>query len=420
MALIFLNRYFHPDHSATSQMLADLAFGLSRQGRAVTVIASRQRYDDAAVRLTARETVAGVAVVRVWSTRFGRDRLLGRAVDYATFTCAAAWALWRAARRPDVIIAMTDPPMLSVMAAAVGRLRRATLVTWMQDVFPEVAEALGLGRGRLSRRGLALLRRLRDASLRAAGVNVAVGARMAAHLASGGVPRERIAVIGNWADGQLIRPVPHGDNPLRRKWGLEGAFVVGYSGNLGRAHEVETILGAIEAVERQQDGGSGPTGPRILWLFIGGGAQREALMREARQRRLASVRYQPYQPRERLAESLSVADVHLISLRPELEGLIVPSKAYGIAAAGRPAIFIGDPGGEIATLLDTHRCGVTVPIGDSVRLARTVRDLAASHESCRTMGERARAALLAEYDLSVGVGQWAALLDGVVTRPSRR
>jgi len=410
VALIFLNRYFYPDHAATSQILADLAFTLAKQGRPITVITSRQRYDAPTVRLPACDVVDGVKIVRVWTSRFGRDMLLGRAIDYATFYCAAAWALWRIARRGDVVVAMTDPPMLSIVAAPICKLRRATLVNWLQDIFPEVAEALELAKARLAGWGFALLRRLRDLSLKSAAMNVAVGARMADRLAASDVPHDRICVIPNWADGALIRSIPHTENPLRREWELGDAFVIGYSGNLGRAHEFETILGAIAALEQRPDAATAGI-PRLLWLFIGGGAQREAMQREAERRRLKSVRFQPYQPRENLAKSLSAADVHLVSLRSELEGLVVPSKFYGIAAAGRSTVFIGDPGGEIATVIDAHACGVTVPMGDSSSLARIVTELAINRELCRTMGDRARAALLANYDLSVGVGKWAGLID---------
>lgn len=412
MAPIFINRYFYPDHSATSQILTDLAFALAKRGGAVTVITSRQRYDAPAVQLPAREVVGGVRIVRVWTTRFGRDWLFGRAVDYATFYLAAIWALWRMARRGDVIVAKTDPPMLSVLAVPVGWLRGARVVNWLQDVFPEVAEVLGVGEGRLSAMGYAVMRRLRNWSLHTVDINVAVGERMASRLVAGGLPGERICVIPNWADSHLIRPMPHSENSLRREWGLAEAFVVGYSGNLGRAHEFETILGAIAALEQQGEVAD-PGRPRVRWLFVGGGAQLGALRHEAGRRGLTSVRFQPYQPRERLAESLSAADVHLVSLRPELEGLIVPSKAYGIAAAGRPAIFIGDGNGEIAGMLKAHGCGITVPLGDSAGLAATVLELAANPEMCRTMGEHARAALLASYDVSVGVAAWTALLDGL-------
>ena len=246
--LIFLNRYFYPDHSATSQMLSDLAFALAAEGDKVAVITSRQRYDAPEVRLPARETLQGVEVLRVWTSRFGRHALGGRAIDYLTFYLSAAWRLWRLARAGDIVIAKTDPPMLSVIAAPIARLRRAELVTWLQDLFPEVAEALDVGGG-VGKAGYPILRRLRNASLHAATTNVVIGDRMAACLFAQGLDETQVATIPNWADYEAIRPVAPQTNALRGTWGLGNAFVVGYSGNLGRAHEIATLLDAIALVE---------------------------------------------------------------------------------------------------------------------------------------------------------------------------
>src|SRR5437868_5027237 len=139
--IVFVNRFFHPDHSATSQMLSDLSFHLAERGRRVEVVTSRQRYDDADAKLPPRETVRGVEVRRIWSTRFGRGFLPGRAVDYATFYISAFLALLRRATRDSTIVALTDPPLISVVAALAAMLRGAKLINWTQDLFPEVAEA---------------------------------------------------------------------------------------------------------------------------------------------------------------------------------------------------------------------------------------------------------------------------------------
>lgn len=401
--IIFLNRFFHPDHSATSQMLSDLAFALAAERREVHIVASRQRYDDPTAELAARETVGGVRVHRVWSTRFGRSDLAGRALDYMTFCAAAASALARLARRGDVVVAKTDPPMFSVVTQPVARWRGAHAVNWLQDIFPEVATALGVGRGGLGRIGVPLLRVLRDRSLRQSAANVALGEHMAQHLRRLGIDAERIAVIPNWADGSLIVPGAHADNPLRSEWAGTVPFVVAYSGNLGRAHDITTILDAMAR-----------TGPRVLWLFIGGGAQYEELARQALSRGLTSFRTEPYQPRERLAQSLTVADAHLVSLRPELEGLIVPSKFYGVAAAGRATIFIGDADGEIARELRRIDGGLVVGQGDGAALADAVLTLAAEPDRCRVMGSNARRAFEQDYDKSRAVARWQRLIDKVV------
>jgi len=409
--VIFLNRYFYPDHSATSQLLSDLAFALAARGDRVHIITSRQLCERPEEGLSPSEDINGVSVHRVWTSRFGRHHLAGRAVDYLTFYGAAAWRLLRLMRSGDVVVAKTDPPMLSVMAAPIVRLRGGVLVNWLQDVFPEVAEGLGVG-GRSSRIGYAIMRWVRDHSLRRAACNVVVGQGMAAHIAHVGVAPGRIAIIPNWADGAHVRPVPSEVNDLRRAWDLDGRFVVGYSGNLGRAHEYATLLDAIAHVERQ----AGPEAPDIVWLFIGGGALTRPFQVEAARRGLRSVQFRLYQPRSALASSLSAADVHLVSLRPELEGLVVPSKFYGIAAAGRPTIFIGAANGEIARLVAEHACGRTVADGDGPGLARTILELAGDPAACRRMGETARRAFEAEFDRPIAVGRWEALLNDLMAK----
>jgi glycosyltransferase involved in cell wall biosynthesis len=244
-----------------------------------------------------------------------------------------------------------------------------------------------------------------------------LGERMADRLAHLGVAGDRIRIIANWADGRAIAPVRHSANALRTDWQLGDAFVVGYSGNLGRAHEIETLLEAIAILERPRKGATLVDEPRILWLFIGSGALFGPLRAEVARRGLASVRFKPYQQSERLAESLSAADVHLVLLRPELEGLIVPSKVYGICAAGRPTIFVGDGDGEIARLVDRHRCGRTVAVGDGAGLAQAVVALAADPAGCRHMGERARRAFEAEFDMAIAVARWEQLLLEVSGAP---
>ncbi|MGQ0456047.1 MAG: glycosyltransferase family 4 protein [Hyphomicrobium sp.] len=410
--IIFLNRYFYPDQSATSQMLSGVAFALPTPGVSIKVITSRQLYDAPAASLLPFEIISGVAVHRVWSSRFGRTNLVGRALDYLTFYAVAAVALLRLASSGDVIVAKTDPPMLSVIAAPVARLRRAVLVNWLQDIFPEVAEALGVGKGVASRVAYGAMRILRNGTLRRARFTVAIGDRMADRLIALGAPRASVRVISNYADGDLIVPVAHDRNALRQQWSLDDRFVVGYAGNLGRAHDHRTYLDAIAVLESERTARQGPmAGREVVWLFVGGGASLDALKRETRARGLTSVRFEAYQPRERLAESLAAADAHLVSLRPELEGLIVPSKFYGVAAAGRPTLFVGDPDGEISRLLHKYHCGVSVDEGDSQGLVEAIRKLAASPASTAELGANARTAFETQFSADKAVTAWRDLFS---------
>ena len=285
--MILLNRYFHPDHSATSELVSSLAFALSERGISVTVITSRLRYEGGDPLLPRRETIRGVDVHRVWSSKRGRSRLFGRSLDYGSFYLAAGWRLWRLACASDVIVAKTDPPLLSVMAAPITKLRGARLVNWLQDVFPEAAEALNIG-GSLGSVAFRFLRPLRNWSLHSASMNVVVGEGMAERLRVEGIARERIWVIPNWSDRALIKPIPVAQNALRKNWALNDRFVVGYAGNLGRAHDVATIIEAMTLLHERAIHSSGDDVARqIAFLFVGGGARRAELEREVLKRKLS-------------------------------------------------------------------------------------------------------------------------------------
>jgi len=397
MRVILANRFFYPDESATSRMMSSLAFGLAAQGVDVEVVASRQRHGGG-VPFAAHERAGGVSFHRVPTARFGRARLLGRAVDYATYHLSAGWRIRRLARAGDIVIIGTDPPLFSVTATVALAGSRASLVNWMLDLFPEAAIELGL----LRARGWAarLLCGLRDMSLRRAQLNVAPIKRMAELLADRGIASDSMLVMHQWSDG-AIRPIGPADNPLRREWGVEGKFVVGYSGNFGRVHEFGTILDAAEQVRHHPD---------IVFLFVGDGQRKAWIEAEIRRRGLTNVLMHPLQPRERLCQTLCAADVHLVSLLPALEPCSVPSKFYGILAAGRPTLFVGDSDGEIARIIARTGCGVAVRIGEAAPLAGAITGLAASATQRAEMGSRARQVFEAEFNEAVGIGAWLRLL----------
>jgi colanic acid biosynthesis glycosyl transferase WcaI len=400
--LIFVNRFFYPDHSATSQLLSDLAFHLSEAGFDVQILTSRQIYDDPSRVLPARENVRGVKVHRGWATRLGRGRLLPRAVDYLTFYLSAIAKLAALADSSTVVVAETDPPLLSVPSALVARLRRAPLVNWTQDLFPEIAQSLGVP-------GIALvapvLRRLRNLSLKLAQTNVVLGDCMALRLRAQGVAQDQIEVIHNWSPVEMEPPsTPPIANPLRGEWSLAQKFVVGYSGNFGRAHDFATVLDAAAALRDLCD---------VHFLFVGSGAQRPWVEARVAALGLTQVSFRPYQPFDRLALSLSVPDLHLVSLKPELEGLIVPSKFYSVLAAGRPVLFVGDPKGEIARQVEEAGCGRVFPVGAHAELAAAIRELADRPAQVAEMGERARALWASRFQRKHALATWQDLLTKV-------
>jgi glycosyltransferase involved in cell wall biosynthesis len=399
--LIFINRFFAPDHSATSQILSDLAFDHAGAGREVHLVTSRQIYDDPKAALPERETINGVDVHRVASTGFGRAALIGRSVDYVSFYRSVSRCLNDIVRPGDIVIAKTDPPLMSVVARPAARRNGARLVNWLQDIYPETAVELGVPfmRGPVA----ASLVALRNATLRAAAATVVVGDLMGRKVEALGAPAQRIHVIPNWCNDEDIRLVAQADNPLRREWNLADKFVLGYSGNLGRAHDFATVLGAAERLRDE---------PRVAFLMIGGGKRFAELSAAVQSRGLAGAfRFLPYQARALLSYSLGAADVHWVSLDPRLEGLMVPSKFYGIAAAGKPIIVVGDPNGELARLVRLNACGFAIAPGDSEALAATLRRLSETPRTVSEMGTRARQMLDAHFTRRQGLARWRQLLD---------
>jgi glycosyltransferase involved in cell wall biosynthesis len=264
------------------------------------------------------------------------------------------------------------------------------LVALVQDIYPDVAVALGTFKERgLAARALDALNRL---VMRKADRVIVLGdcmrERVCAKVGTGATTR--MDVIHNWADGDKIAPLAAGErNLFAEAHGLADRFVVLFSGNLGRVNDFSTVLEAARALRERTD---------ILFLFVGEGARGEEIRDFARRESLANVRMLPYQPRASLRHSLAAGDAHLVTLAEGLAGLSVPSKTYGIFAAGRPVLFVGDPVSDVARLVAEHGCGAVVAAGDGARLAGIIVEWATDRERVRRMGEEARSLFARRFD----------------------
>ncbi len=376
MKVALLNQYYAPAEAPTARLLTDLACALAREGHEVTVLCSRRSYVDPAATYPTRQRMDGVDVRRIRSTGFGRSGRAGRLFDYLSFLISAGLRLVSMAKH-DVVVSMTTPPMLTLVAVVAARLRGARCVNWVMDIYPDVAFELGvLRRGSLVGR---LFARASEFTLRRADVVVALGETMAERLAASGA--RQVAVVHNWADGEAIRPRSIAEHPFRRDWGWEEKFVVLHSGNMGLAHEFDTVLGAAELL-RDDD--------TVLFAFIGGGPRKAEVEAGVSRRGLSNVCFRPYVPSTELGQGLTSADVHLVTLRGRMPGLLVPSKLYGILAAGRPAIYVGPDDGEVPRILREGECGACVAEGDARGLADAVIDYKGKVEQRAEHGRRAR------------------------------
>lgn len=389
--VIFLNRFYWPDEPATAQLLTDLAEQLAACGRKVTVITSHP--GGAAV--SCNETRRSVRIVRVRSLRSAHSGLAAKVADWGTFLLAALWRLLRETRPGDAVVAMTDPPLLAIGAWLIARLRGARMFHWVQDIYPELAIELA------GQRWLALLRPLRNLAWRRADGCVTLGTDMAGVLAAAGVAVRNIFVVPNWAPSGLVLQPVEAAAALRTEWRLTGKFVVAYSGNLGRVHDLAPVL-AVAAVLRDD--------PRIAFVFIGDGAQRAALETEVTRRGLANVQFRPPQPRARLAESLALGDAHLVTLRPGCEHYVFPSKLYGVVAVGRPIVFIGPRNCELARLVTQHDFGFVCERTETDVLASTLCSLIADRTRCARYATAAARFAAESGGVAAAATRWRALL----------
>lgn len=398
--VLFLNRSYWPDVEASGQLLTELCEDLSEEFD-VHVLAGQpnQNPDGTAFRRHGTERHHGVTIHRVWHTRFSKASLLGRAVNLFTFLISAAVAAFLVPR-PDIVVTETDPFLLTVLGHWLQSIRGSRHVAYIQDLYPDVALALGKIRDGAITRCLAwqLTKALRTADL-----VVVLNDSVKHRVASRGVPEERLVVQPNWADTAQIRPLRNG-NPVPQDASAK-PFVVMYAGNHGLCHQLDQILDTAVLLRDRTD---------IHFAFVGDGVSKPGLVADAASEKLANVSFRPYVPKSELAENLSAADAHLLTLDPRVEHCIAPCKLYGILASGVPTIAVVNEHSVIGTLVRERRVGLVVPPEAPERLAEAVQYLAANRDQAREMGHRGRELAVAEFDRHQATARIADLLHGLV------
>jgi len=375
-SILFLNRVYPPADGATGQLLSELAPALARQGHRVTVVTSQPGAGS-----ISSETADGVRVERVTGLPFTRASHWRRALSYLSLYPAL---LWRALRLPraDVVVTLTDPPLLLVLGVVLKTLKGSRHVHWAQDIYPELAEEMDV----LSKDGMIArtLRWVSTAGLCHADRVIAVGRCMKARLVQRGLSPSVIDVIPNWGHGpEELEAKMRSLNPFRTEHGWGDRFVIMYSGNLGLAHPFEAMLDAAEQLRA--------THPQVLFLFVGNGPRLQWVREQVAQRTLENVRFLPFQPRETLAQSLAAADLHLASMLHELCGLVVPSKVYGVLSVGKPCVFLGPEESEAAQFILQNGCGSVLAKATGTRLASCLAQWAGDPALLRETRDRVEA-----------------------------
>jgi colanic acid biosynthesis glycosyl transferase WcaI len=395
--LLVLNQYYWPGVEATAQLLTELCEALT-EDLDVKVVTGQLHGQEEEPHRSVRN---GVEIVRVPSTSFERSKLFARASNYATYLTSA---LLRGlgGRRPDVVLCMTDPPIVANVALVIARRFRVPLVVISQDVFPEIAVQLKRLENPVV---MSLLRGLVGLYLRRADRIVAIGDTMRRRLEEKGAPAERMLVIPNWIDTKRLGPLDK-SNHWSRSWGVDEKFVVMHSGNVGHAQDLDSLIRAGTFLRDLDD---------LLIMIIGMGARHTELVALAELHEVDQVQFLYYQSRAVLPQSLSAADVHVVGLASGLAGYVVPSRLYGILAVGRPLIVAADGESESAQLVTDVGCGIVVPPGRPELLARAIRDAHDGKYDLDAMGARGREWVEREADRTVAVSRYRDLLLGLAS-----
>jgi glycosyltransferase involved in cell wall biosynthesis len=388
MHILAINQFFWPDTAATAQLLTDVIRGIDPTVHAVTVLCGTADYGAVDV-----DSPPRVKIMRSHGLAFSRGKI-GRLVSYASFFAGAAVrGAW--GPKPALVLTLTTPPLISLLGTLLKSLRGSRHFIWEMDLYPDIAVELNVMKPRsvVTR----LVGAVADFSRQRADGIITLGDDMKARLVARGIPEHKILVAENWADGCEIVPAPFEEGPL----------VVHYSGTFGLAHEAHTITEAMRLLRGDS---------RFRFVFAGGGARRKGLEEFCRAEGIGMSEFRPYARRSELGRSLAEGHVGLVTQIPESKGAVVPSKTYGIMAAGRPILYIGPRGATPARILEGHGCGWWVEPGDTAGLVRLLERLEQDRSLVREAGGRARRAFEQFYDKPIGVERILSIL-GVSETP---
>ena len=396
MRVWVVSELYYPEQTSTGYFLTHIAEELAHRYD-VAVLTAQPTYSARNVRAPRRERLRGVDVLRCRSTHFHKDRLPGRIANAATITASFFWNALLRFRRGDVVLFVTNPPSVPFVAFAACRLRGATPLLLIHDVYPQVLVAAGMLRpGSLAER---VMLRLNRALYSSAARVITLGRDMTRLVASANA-----VMIPNWGDVEAIRPTPRESNPILAALGLGDKFIVQYAGNMGRTHGLEALLDAAEALRGRAD---------IHFLFSGSGAKR-AWVESAAAGRPNVTLLAAHHPRESLNDILNACDLSTISFAPGMSGVSVPSRMYDVLASGHPLLAMADADSELAMMIAEEGVGWTLPPGDRDTFVERVLYAADHREELREMGGRARAAAEQKYSLARVGEQYRALIASVI------
>lgn len=398
--LTIVSELYYPEITSTGHLLTKLAEGLA-DGMPVRVVCAQPTYSRRGETALSREVRHGVEICRCWGTRFPKDRLPLRIVNAITITLTMFCHLLFSLRRGDRVLVVTNPPILPYAARLACGLRGVRCDLLVHDVYPECLIAAGFCSpdGWLSRFCRQLVRRL----YRSMHTIVVLGRDMQRIVENAG-GEGRTVIIPNFAEVDLVKPDQTARVRARRDLEIEdGQQVLLYAGNMGRTHDLETIIAAAAMTQDRAD---------LLWVLAGWGAKRQRIEQEVARQNLGNVRIMD--PYPNYNDLLNASDIGVIAFKPGMAGASVPCRMYNMLAVGKPIVAIADPTSELACVLREEQAGKSIAPGEASTLAEVVRAMIDDAPAAAKWGSNGRHAAVARYSLQAAISQYRQLYQSDV------
>jgi len=402
--ILVINQHFYPEFAATGQLLEDLCADLA-QDYEVTVLTGKPSYMGSMDNIPKEEIYRGIDIIRVFNTSFSKTAklgTLGRIINYLTFYLSV-FLKGLTLKKYDKIIVLSTPPYISLVALALKLFKKSKVIYVVQDLYPEVAIELDMIKSSFL---ISFFKKLNKFILHKVDKIVTIGEHMQELLEKNygdKIINNKSEIIHNWADGKKIYPISD-TKRFRDKWELDDSFVVMYSGNMGNVHEFDTVLEAAKELKDKE---------KIKFLFVGEGVKKEYIRECISKYDLNNFIFKPYQDKEDLIYSLNTADLSLTTLDSGFEGLVVPSKVYGIMASGKPILFVSDKNNEISNLIDKYNIGHNIKIGNSNQLASVIRKYKNDEELLKEHSKRTREIFEEKFDKDISIKKYRNLINNI-------
>jgi colanic acid biosynthesis glycosyl transferase WcaI len=397
-----VSELYYPEMTSTGYFLTLIAEGLA-SAYDVSALCGQPSYWARGERAPSREKLQGVNVRRCWATTFDKNKLAFKIINLLTISSSIFWAALVHFRRGDIVIVVTNPPLLPYLTALACRLRRASFVLLIHDVYPEIFTRLGILKPQsifarlLDRASRWLYNRARRIVVLGRDMRVLAADKLTSGL-------DRIVIATHWGDTEAVSPHPRSKNRLLDTLHLEGYFVAQFCGNIGRTHGIEDLVSAAEYLASDPD---------FHFLLIGWGAKKRWALEQKKARRLENLTILDPLPREELCDGLNACDIAIISFSGGMSGISVPSRMYNVLSAGKPLLAVCDDDSELAAVVREEVIGWVIPPGRPDLMVAALREAKADPNRLRAMGERARKAAETKYTSVHVIEVYKSLIEGL-------